>query len=301
MLYPREATLPRWVAEVFSRKPSMHPFTRSLSTLAAVLAVPLSSAHAQFVTLEKVFEKLTDVSVYAGRSFSGDAGRTGDRQLAQFGVELFIALGTISRPLKPESAASKTQRDTVSARTPRDSTPADTLLRTLTEVTRKSVGGVVEMTETYTVKRRPLTADTTVRFELGLGYGQISGVQQQTGPYTIRGTVRELPSVSLYTTFTHSGLYLGLRSGVIQATGLQIYDEAGVTKRAAPTAFQIGASLGWSPAFLGAFPFVEGGWMQRRFNSLDWNGDTVAVGIPRDINLSGWQVLAGVQIPLRAR
>jgi hypothetical protein len=235
-------------------------------------------ANAQFSIFESLFERVTDVSFYVGSNLTSDVLRDHALNISQFGMEVLYTIGARTVPIASQ---------------PRDSVR---WVWTQTEVRRTD--GQVDTVYHYTMAARPSPSDTVVTVELGLGYGQISGVEFAAEDMMVQGTVREFPAASIYVSHVPTSVYVGLRSGLVEARDLHAYDASGTTTRASPTSFQFGGMLGYAPAFESFFPFVELGWVLREFGSVDWEGDVVDPVLPRRIDLSGWQVVVGVQVNL---
>lgn len=259
------------------RKPRLVPIT--LAMLIGAMIFP-GDARAQFAIFEKLFEKLTDVSFSTGIN-SADLVEGGTLGFSQFGVELLYNTGYAGA--------------------------TSTVTRTLTEVKISHTENKVDSVFTYTAKKVDDPDSAEWRFELGLGYGQISGLSVQTEQYTTRGAVREFPSASMYAAHA-TGLYGGLRSGLIQTVNLQADDELGNTKRGSGSAFQAGVVVGYAPSLAKwipgidaqkVFPFVELGWIHREFASIDWTGDVVPPELPKELDVGGWQVNFGVQMGVK--
>jgi hypothetical protein len=254
-----------------------------LLTTMFVLLSP-SALSAQFGLVESLFRNVTDIGFYVGRSGmgveSGDlvVGRYG---LSNFGVELLFELGASGHMVSVEP------RDTAQVRW--------TEMRVV-----RGDDGRVDTTFVYAVTR-PAThrLERVWTFELAIGYGQLAGFALRDPEFELLGTARELPALTFYASHASTGAYLGIRSGMLQTHALQVVDTAGTALSGAAQAFQIGLAIGMAIEVATIFPFAEVGWQQRRFPSVEWRATTLPPSVPRSIDLSGWQVQVGVQVPIR--
>lgn len=247
------------------------------SCLSLALSVAAAGgAHAQLSIFEEIFDRLTDVSLYVGSNLTSNDIGSANLNVSQFGIELIYDIAATTQAVPGQ--------------------PADSVDWTWTGTQVRRGGTGADTTYTYSMAYRAPPVDTVMTFELGLGYGQTSAIEMLTEEYTVVGSVRDFPSASLYVSDERSSFYAGLRSGLIQTSGLQAYDAAGTTLRASATAFQVGGLIGYAPRLFSVFPFLEAGWVFRQFGSIDWEGDVVPTELPRRLNLSGWQLVAGVQV-----
>jgi hypothetical protein len=164
---------------------------------------------------------------------------------------------------------------------------------------------------TFQVRDHPALQDTTMTIEVGLGYGQLAGFRG-TGTLDLRGSVRELPTISVYATWQHALFghlypYLAVRTGLLVLQSVRAFEDstAGFTNvySLAGSAFQLGGVGGVAfPISRGAqtYFFAECYYMHRRFSSVEWAspGKGIPVAAPRTLNLSGFGLTAGLQIPL---
>jgi hypothetical protein len=239
-------------------------------------------ARAQFGIFDALASRFSDVSFYgtAGGLLPGsddiEAGR-----LWSFGIEALFEIGTVTREVGPAPAA-----------------PADSVeLRwTGREVVRR--GATADTVDTYAVDEvepEPAPTETIWTFEIGLGYSQLSGFDASTPGLTLKGSVRDLPSMSLYATYEPLGGYFGLRSGFMRFQGLQVIDAEGVAYEGDAESFLAGFALGQAFEVHRLFVFAEGAYTFRFFPSVSWGGGVPPAGTPREISLSGWSVGVGVQ------
>jgi hypothetical protein len=136
-------------------------------------------------------------------------------------------------------------------------------------------------------------------FELAVGYGQIAGFHSADDAIDLRASVRELPAIAFYASHAASGLYAGMRTGLLQTNSLQAYTEDGRSFSGTAQSFQLGGAVGMAVPLSGTYAFVEGGWMLRHFPSIEWRTGELPAAVPRSLRLSGWQMLVGLQVPIR--
>jgi hypothetical protein len=143
-------------------------------------------------------------------------------------------------------------------------------------------------------------------FDLGIGYGQMDGLVAD-GAFDLRGSVRELPSISAYVSASLNdriGVYGGVRTGVITLTDAQLYVPDGTTSSVytlSSTSFEFGAPIGVDVKLVGDLHLTgEVEYMRRIFNSLTTDPSTgFPTAFPRTLNLSGWSWSLGLQLPLK--
>ncbi len=265
---------------------------RFASTFVAILTIlgAPDPAAAQFGALEAFARKVTDLSFYfnAGDLFSGgDELRTDDGGLRQFGVELLFSVGSVDRVTGPAP------------------TQADSARLVWTEmVVVKGDDGSIDTTYVYEVRPAPTPGPPTESvwfFEMGFGYGQMSGFESVDPSLDLRGSIRDLPAVSLYASYEPWGTYVGLRTGYQKLQSLQVFDENGTSFKGRAENFFAGALVGYAKEFAGLNLFVEAALGVRDFTSVEWSGPigTQPPGtLPREMALSGWTIGTGLQFPL---
>lgn len=173
---------------------------------------------------------------------------------------------------------------------------------------RQDGGPVTSTTFTYQRVEGTSTSTWAILPELALGYSQFSGFGSTDSTYELRGTVRELPAVTLYGTVQGPGIlkivapYLGLRTGLIQLQNTQVIDsldsKTAVAYTGTATAFQVGGAVGLA---IGIGPInltTEAAYHIRRFPSVHW-GASVPARIPRSLDFSGPAFTIGLQVGLR--
>lgn len=255
---------------------------RSAGLAFAVLGLWTSPAAAQFGLVESLFDRVTDISFYASRGalWPHSSEVKAEHGLRGFGVELLFEVDAVKRRVAPP--------------------PADSVVLRWKErqVTRQ--GASADTVDTYAVEKRPDEGLEEVwEFELALGYGQVTGFALRAPGLDLHGSVLDLPAITLYATHVASGVYAGLRTGMVQTHALRLYEPGGTVYKASADAFALGGALGWGHEVRGTFPFLEAAWAGRSIPSLEWDADALPAGAPRQLRLSGWSVSAGVQVPLK--
>jgi hypothetical protein len=254
--------------------------TLMLALLVAALPVP---AHAQFGVYDALARRFSDVSFYmhTGGLSPRPAALSADR-LSAYGIEVLLEIGSVTRLDGPRRA------------------PADTVALTWTEMRVTTGTDGTDTVYTYQVRRTAAVQPTTPIwvFELGVGYGQITGFGSAVPGIDIRGAVRELPTVSLYANYEPLGAYFALRSGFIRFQGLQAWDTEGRSFAGEAESFLAGVGLGQALTLGGITIFGEAGYALRPFPSIRWSGAQVPPAIPRGLDLHGWTLGAGVQFAL---
>lgn len=247
----------------------------------AVLAGPTGVA-AQYGFLGSLGNRFSDLSFFAnigGLAPSTDEVRSDG--LRSFGMEILFTVGTVTRRTGPVPET----RDSVR------------LVWREMRVERTAEG--VDTVDIYDVERVSARAPTrdVWTFELGLGYGQVSGFQARAPGLDLKGSVRDLPSVSLYASYEGLGTYFGLRSGLMELSGLQLIDDEGAAWKGSGKSFLAGLVAGqaWSVADLNFF--VEASYVVRDFPSVEWSGSPPPE-TPRSMDLSGWSVGTGIQFAI---
>jgi len=251
----------------------------------SLLAAP-APATAQLGAVEALLRNATDLSFYfnAGGLAPGQEGiRTGDWGLAGFGLELLFVIGRVrAQPAETTAAVA-------SADEPRDWKEM--------RIVRTESG--LDTTYVYAGPAEPPVLWT---FELGVGYGQTTGFEASTPGLDLRGSVRDLPAVSLYANYEPLGVYLGLRSGFMRTQALQVYADDGSVTAGSAESFLAGAVAGKAFGLGSLTLFVEGAYALRHFPSVQWSPDgPLAPDIPRSLTLSGWSLGTGIQFGIGAR
>lgn len=258
--------------------------------LAGSMAIP-RAAEAQF---EGLLAGITDISVNSACRVSGGENRIRDcYDASSFGFEILWRLREI--PRNGTGVAS----------------PAGRKKTGTTETMRRDPDGRVVFTEavdTYAVvPGEDKTVTKWLILELALGYSQFAGIKADVPSYELAGTVREIPALAVYASF--SGYmpvitpYVGVRTGIVDIQNFQAYDNLSSDTlkvyNAVPRALQIGTVAGFavgSPRFLLR---VEAAYNRREFHSLQWSSATVPARFPRRLSFSGTTITTGLQVSLR--
>ena len=124
--------------------------------------------------------------------------------------------------------------------------------------------------------------------------GGLTGFDAAADGIELKGAVRNLPAVSLYASYEDFGTYFGVRSGLMEFTGLQVVDAQGESWNGSGQSFLTGVLVGqaWSVAELNFY--IEGAYTVRDFPSVEWSGSPPPE-TPRSIDVSGWSLGAGIQ------
>lgn len=163
--------------------------------------------------------------------------------------------------------------------------------------------------------------DTTIMssymlVEVAVGYSQFSGFSSVDPSFELKGAVREIPSVSVYGTFSsddessslkHFKFRLGLRSGLIQLWDVQANDPIDAntfdTYTGNAHTFQLGGVAAFAFAYKKEiYPFVEYSWMLRKFPSVQWSlaeAHTMPQRFPRELDFTGPSLSFGLRIDIK--
>lgn len=245
--------------------------------LVALAATPASAQYGFLGALGNRFSDLSFFGNVGGLSSAAEYVRA-DR-MTHFGLEILFTVGTVTEPVGP----------------PRQ--PADSVRLVWREMRVEKTEEGVDTIYLYDIEPTRATQPTRDiwTFEVGLGYGQLSGFEARDESIELRGVMRDLPSLSLYASYEGLGTYFGLRSGLMELTGLNVTDAEGTSWRGSGQSFMAGVLLGQAWEIAGFNLFLEGAWTLRDFPSVQWTGSGVPLGAPREMNLSGWSVGTGVQ------
>lgn len=250
--------------------------------LAVMLLATPTHVSAQIGIYDALARRFSDVSFFFNEG--GLAPTTPEVRadhLSSFGIEVLLTIATITRPTGP-------------------AVRGDSVVLTWTERRVMKTATGVDTVETYQVKpgvvRRP--SEPVWTLELGLGYGQMSGFESNVPGLDLKGSVRDLPSVSLYASYDPTSTYFGVRSGFMKLQSLQVYDDAGRTWSGEADSFMTGVAVGQSVELLNVTLFAEAGYAWRPFPSIRWTGGTLPSNIPRELSLHGWTAGVGIQFSL---
>jgi hypothetical protein len=273
------------------------PFgSKFVSALLLFLALWPASAHGQ-IGIESLLANVTDISLSFScwnensASLEKRGGCPSERN--GYGIEVLWGVKTI--PL-----FGRTTSDSTWEVTGREAS-----------VRRGATDSTISLT--YVPKRTQNLPPWSIAMELGLGYSQFSGFGAANPDYDLRGTIREVPSISLYGTLNHRNAedevfplqpYVGIRTGLIQLHNVQLYApvnaDTAVVYSANGQAFQLGAMLGISWEMEPVHLFVEGAYHLRNLPSIQWTGSTlVPADLPRSFNFTGGSLSVGVQVHVR--
>ncbi len=257
----------------------------------ALVAVRPAPAAAQFGAVETLARRVSDLSFYYSRGGAEGSGRldTDPAALTSFGVELLFEVARI-----PSSSAQRRRAEAA----PRER-------RVLREVeVRRASDGTVDTIFHYDVARSAPTGyrdeDILWTMELGIGYGQVQGLELRDPTLDLNAMIRTLPSVTLYMTYEPLGTYLGLRTGFLRTYALQVVDDAGNVYPGSAEAFMMGGLVGYALAMGPSYLFLEGGYTARTFPSVEWRSQLpLPADVPRQLDVSGWGLSVGIQFPVR--
>lgn len=144
--------------------------------------------------------------------------------------------------------------------------------------------------------------------ELGIGYSQFTEVRLDGAEYQIRGSVREVPALTVYYTFLgHERIfpYLGLRAGMLALQDVQAFaplaapnDTSGLYYTAKAQTFQAGGVAGLSIGNKTVQLNLETALMRRDFPNLEWaaKDNRLRSDLPRRLDVSGLSASLGLQV-----
>lgn len=256
------------------------------------------------IGVESLLGNVTDISLYGScwrtkseilRSDQCPADRLG------FGVEVLWGLKPYKFGPKPDSVVNWK----------------------VTGKTETLKGGKLESTFTYSPEVTFSPDDRlTMIAELGLGYGQFSGLESTDTTFELKGTVREAPALALYLSFENGPIpalevrrfsvefspYLGIRSGLIQLQNAQLLAPDSIGSgtvsvyTGAAQAFQLGGALGLAIQLGRVNLLGEYAYNLRRLTSVQWTAPGLVKmpeEFPRELDFTGSTFSFGFQIPLR--
>ena len=177
-----------------------------------------------------------------------------------------------------------------------------------------SATGKRDSTLIYEEKPDEVTLSQYVLVELAVGWSQFSGFKSTDPSFELKGSVREVPSLSVYGSLSsddttsilnRAGPYVGIRSGLIQLQNVQLLrpisaDTVQVYGGSAQT-FQLGLVAGLAVEVIDSVNlFIENAWQMRKFSSVQWsNGsNTIRPEFPTQLDFSGKTLTIGVQLTL---
>ena len=148
-----------------------------------------------------------------------------------------------------------------------------------------------------------VAASDTHILELSVGYDSFFEHAQFHDGTVLTGELRDLPSISLYATFSND-VYIGLATGVVSLANASIAGRA-TQYTVSGSTFDAAAKIGYSIPFQSSKPidkqrlygFVEIDYHVRYFGGLNY-GVTSPTDLPNRIYLGGVTVALGIQISL---
>jgi hypothetical protein len=212
------------------------------------------------------------------------------------GIELLFGAGTIPAgngepsPTEPDSGGSSLKPTKVTVRQPRSGMPGDSTTEYVPIPAAKDEGG------------RDL-----VYLEVGVGYTDAAFVASSS-EWEMRGSVRQLPAVSLYATLfpeNRVAAYIGLRSGLVQLSGLRAFEPSGELFAGAGQTIQMGSVVGLVAGIWKLNGFIEIETARRRFASVEWSkviaeGSTLLpTTLPRNLVFKPFTIATGVQLQFK--
>jgi hypothetical protein len=136
-----------------------------------------------------------------------------------------------------------------------------------------------------------------VHFELAVGYDQLFLRAKLDDQYTLRGAIRDLPSVSIYATMP-CGLYAGLGTGLVALDNVTAYSGSTREFSISGDTFDLATHVGYATA-LGAF--VELAYHTRFIAGASYGTGAPATGLPPSLYIGGVTLSLGWQISLRSK
>jgi hypothetical protein len=259
--------------------------------IAALAALP-TGAEAQLGPIDALARRVSDLSFYYSRGglAGGSSGLSDDAfGMTSFGVELLFEVAEI-----PSSAARRRRSD---------AEPTTRQVLRSVDIHRGSDGRVDTVYHYEVVRSGPPSYgadDILWTLEVGIGYGQVQGLELEDPGLDLNATIRTLPSLTLYLSYEPWGTYLGMRTGFLRTHALQVIDGDGSVFSGDGEAFMMGGLVGYAFALDPTYLFVESGYTVRDFPSVEWSGQApLPAGTPRQLDASGWFVSAGIQFPVQ--
>jgi hypothetical protein len=257
--------------------------------LLLALLLPPTPALAQFGALEALAGNVTDLSFFGG--YGGllpvDEKMGADSRTFSFGVELLFQIASVERP---------SERD-------RATMPTDSVRLTWSRMEVVHTGEGVDTIYFYDVdevRPPPPPTDTVWTIEMGIGYGQTSGFELADGSLQFRGSVRDLPSATVYASYEPWSTYFGFRTGFMRTKSLQALErETGSGISGEAEAFLAGVLAGYAWSIGDFWAVIEAAYTIRYFPGVEWATGSLPAGVPSDLQLSGWTLSTGLQFPIR--
>jgi hypothetical protein len=131
--------------------------------------------------------------------------------------------------------------------------------------------------------------------ELSVGYDQLSLRGRYTDRYSLRGTIRNLPSISAYAQH-ENGLYLGIGTGLTTLSNVAAYENGQRVFTLSGDTFNLSFKGGIVTKY---GPFIELAYHFRKFYGLGF-GMGAPTDLPRTGDASGFVLSIGYQFGLKA-
>jgi hypothetical protein len=279
---------------------------RNAVLVACLMTAGSRTGVAQLPILESLFKNVSDVNLFgtvawfanrpAALAARLDNGEPRSGPLLGLGFEVSFDVGAFSPRVVDSTKSPPSTRDTV-------------------EVREKQPDGSLLIYRPVEHAKGAEKADNRWLAELAIGYTELRGFESARPGVDIRGTVRELPSVSLYFNRLPAGpdstkrfsWYLGFRTGLADLHGFRGYignptdNVADSIYSGGGTTFQFGLLAGGVLDFGALSVFLEPSFTRRRFSSIEWTGisGTIADALPRAVDMSTWALSAGAQISIK--
>jgi hypothetical protein len=293
-----------------------------MATLLFVCLCTAPDAQAQLGFLEKVFANITDVNVayLIGRPLRGSelvSDQNGKLAMHGVGFEVAVALGPLLKTKPPSDCLGKglkyktTQRQIDTTRTAHGDSIHMTYIQTAEETPRYPEDFYGPPPKRELDEKRARAYDKrcndapSLDAELAFGYSQMGGFTGRDG-LRVQGSIENLPAVGFYGVFstdTWIDPYVGLRTGLAQLKGFQAFPGGTGRVTATGSTWQIGIAPGLSVSVPGteASFFVEGEWMYRKFDDIQWTAvdGVVPAELRRPAHLSTFVLSIGGQIGIK--
>lgn len=149
-----------------------------------------------------------------------------------------------------------------------------------------------------------MTVKDSYVVELAVGYDQLF-LESKLGAFTMHGTVRDLPSISAYTSLSN-GLYFGIGTGLTSLANTTITDGTSRFTVSGDT-FDLDGHVGYALALDGAKKlndtrlnaFIDLGYHARAFGGVNYSTNAPVADLPSRLYLGGFVVAAGIQVSLK--
>lgn len=248
-------------------------------------------AAAQFGAVEALASRVSDLGFFYSRGgIASGAGALESEPfgITSFGVELLFEVAEIpSREARARRASTG---------------PVERQVLREVEVRRAGDGTVDSVFHYDVVRSTPGFGpdDILWTLEVGIGYGQVQGMQLRDPSLDLNATIRTLPSVTLYLSYEPLGTYFGFRTGFVRTHAMQILDGDGALYGGDAEAFMMGGLVGYALGLGPTYLFGEAGYTARTFPSVKWNAPgALPPAVPRELDVSDWALTVGLQFPVK--